>query len=155
MLMAYKGKFKPLNPQKYKGDPTNIIYRSRWELMLMSKLDRHQDVICWSSEEVVIPYRSPLDNKVHRYFTDMYVKKRDKFGKITEAIIEVKPYAQTHPPKPLEKGKKPTRKLITEATTWAVNDAKWKAAKTYCANRGWDFIIMTEYELGLKKKPNK
>lgn len=149
--MANKGKFKPLNPQKYKGDPTNIIYRSHWELMLMSRFDRNPNVLQWSSEEVVIPYRSPIDGKVHRYFTDFWVKKINKSdGKVTETLIEVKPFNQTHPPKPV-KGK-PTRRMLNEIATWGVNEAKWKAAKVYCANRGWKWQIMTEYELGLKKK---
>lgn len=149
IMASYKGKFKPRNPKKYKGDPSNIIYRSRWELMLMSKFDMHPDVLEWSSEEVIIPYRSPIDGKVHRYFCDFYVKQRNASdGKITEKLIEVKPFAQTRPPKPV-KGK-PTRRMLNEIATWGVNEAKWKAAKTYCANKGWKWEIITEKELGLR-----
>lgn len=149
--MAYKGVFKPQNPHKYKGNPTNITYRSRWELMLMSKFDLSSSVLEWSSEEIVIPYRSPLDNKVHRYFVDFYVKKKNASdGKIIEMLIEVKPHDQTSPPKPI-KGK-PTRRMINEIATWGVNEAKWNAAKAFCAKRGWKWQIITEYDLGLKKK---
>lgn len=144
--MAYKGTFKPKNPDKYKGDPTKIIYRSRWELMVMQKLDAHPDVIQWSSEEVVIPYVSPIDNRYHRYFMDFYMKRKNKEGKIEEILIEVKPFAQTKPPTVQNKV---SRRYITEVQTWGVNSAKWKAAQEYCKDRGWQFQIITEKELGL------
>lgn len=144
--MAYKGTFKPKNPDKYKGDPTKIIYRSRWELMVMQKLDAHPDVIQWSSEEVVIPYISPIDNRYHRYFMDFYMKRKSKEGKIEEILIEVKPFAQTKPPTVQNKV---SRRYITEVQTWGVNSAKWKAAQEYCKDRGWQFQIITEKELGL------
>ena len=144
--MAYKGTFKPKNPDKYKGDPTKIIYRSRWELMVMQKLDAHPDVIQWSSEEVVIPYVSPIDNRYHRYFMDFYMKRKNKEGKIEEILIEVKPFAQTKPPMVQNKV---SRRYITEVQTWGVNSAKWKAAQEYCKDRGWQFQIITEKELGL------
>lgn len=146
--MAYKGVFRPNNPKKYKGDPSNIIYRSRWELVLMTRLDAHPDVLEWSSEEVVIPYRSPIDNRVHRYFVDFYVKKRNASdGKIETVLIEVKPKAQTKPP---AVQKKATRRYITEVQTWGVNSAKWNAAEKFCQERGWKFQIFTEDHLGLK-----
>ena len=145
--MAYKGSFRPKNPDKYKGDPTKIIYRSRWELMVMQKLDAHPDVIQWSSEEVVIPYISPIDNRYHRYFMDFYMKRKNREGKIEEILIEVKPLAQTKPPTVQNKV---SRRYITEVQTWGVNSAKWKAAQEYCKDRGWHFQIITEKELGLK-----
>lgn len=115
----------------------------------MSKLDTHPDVIEWGSEEIIIPYRSPVDNKVHRYFPDFYVKKRNHSdGKISEILVEVKPFAQTQPPR-AQKGK-PSRRYLNEVHTWAINDAKWKAAKTVCANKGWDWVVITEKELNLK-----
>jgi hypothetical protein len=145
--MAYKGSFRPKNPDKYKGDPTKIIYRSRWELMVMQKLDAHPDVMQWSSEEVVIPYISPIDNRYHRYFMDFYMKRKNREGKIEEILIEVKPLAQTKPPTVQNKV---SRRYITEVQTWGVNSAKWKAAQEYCKDRGWQFQIITEKELGLK-----
>jgi hypothetical protein len=149
--MAYKGRFLPKNPQKYKGDPSNIIYRSRWELLLMSHLDDHPDVIQWSSEEFFIPYKSPVDGKWHRYFPDFYVKKKTPQNKIEVEIIEVKPAVQTVPPVIKEtKTQKPSRRYINEVMTWGINSAKWKAARDYCQNRGWTFRIFTEKELGIK-----
>lgn len=146
--MAYKGVFRARNPNKYKGDASNIIYRSRWELMVMQKLDSHPDVIQWSSEEIIIPYRSPIDGKVHRYFPDFWVKKKDRSGNIVCDLIEVKPFKQTQPPAVMEG--KPNRRYLNEVMTWGVNSAKWKAAREYCADRKWNFVIITERELGLQ-----
>ena len=145
-MKTYKGFFRPKNPQKYMGDPTNIIYRSRWELKLMMYLDDHRDVIKWGSEEVVIPYRSPIDGRVHRYFVDFVVTKINKEGKRETSLIEVKPAAQTKPP---ERQTKKTKRYLTEVMTWGVNEAKWNAAREFCEDRGWTFHIFTEKELGI------
>lgn len=146
-MKTYKGYFKPKNPQKYQGDPTNIVYRSRWELKLMMYLDDHKDVLNWSSEEIIIPYRSPIDGKVHRYFPDFKVTKINKEGNKETALIEIKPLSQTQPPK---KQSKITKRYLTEVKTWGINEAKWKAAQSYCLDRGWSFHIFTEKELGIK-----
>ena len=146
-MKTYKGRFKPKNPQKYKGNPTNIIFRSLWERKLMAHLDENKSVIQWSSEEIAIPYRSPLDNRIHRYFPDFYVKGRDENGNITEMLIEVKPKKETVEP---TKKKRVTKQYITEVTTWGKNTAKWRAAEDYCSDRGWQFKIMTEEHLGIK-----
>lgn len=146
-MKTYKGRFKPKNPKKYKGDPTNIIYRSLWERKLMAHLDENESVLMWSSEEVIIPYRSPLDNRIHRYFPDFYVKAVDANGTLKEMLIEVKPKKETVEP---TKKKKITKQYITEVTTWGKNQAKWAAAREYCSDRGWEFRLMTEKELGIK-----
>lgn len=146
--MAYKGKFRCKNPKKYMGDSSNITYRSRWELLLMMRLDQHPHVVQWGSEELIIPYRSPIDGRVHRYFTDFIVKRINKdTGKKETVVIEVKPYKETIAPK---KQKKKTKRYLNEVKTWGINQAKWKAAEAYCADRGWKFIKMTEHELGIK-----
>lgn len=147
MAKYHQGKFKPKNPLKYKGDPTEIYYRSAWELKLMLYLDEHREVVSWGSEEIVIPYRSPIDGRVHRYFPDFIVTKINKEGKKETAIIEIKPSKQTRPP---ERQAKPTKRYITEVKNWGVNEAKWKAALEYCKNQGWSFHIFTEKELGIK-----
>ena len=145
--MSYKGFFRPKNPAKYKGDPTNIVYRSSWEVKLMSYLDAHPDVVQWASEELIIPYRSPLDNRLHRYFPDFWVKKRSKDGTFETLVIEVKPLKQTKEPIP---SSKKTKQYLREVATWAINQAKWNAAKIYCEDRKWKFITMTEQDLGIK-----
>ena len=141
---SYSGRFKPSNPGKYKGDPTNIIYRSLWERKFMVWCDLNENVLEWGSEEIIIPYISPVDGRVHRYFPDFYVRARTRDGRSTKLIIEVKPKSQTQPPK---KQKRVTKKYLTEVKTYAVNDAKWKAAREYCADRKMSFVILTEKEL--------
>jgi hypothetical protein len=116
----------------------------------MSHLDSHPDVIEWASEEIIIPYRSPIDNRVHRYFPDFYVKRRNKDGIIEVLIIEVKPHKETIPPIPITKSQKPTKRFLHEVKTYGINTSKWKAAREFCEDRGWRFIIMTEKELGIK-----
>lgn len=145
--MAYKGKFRPHNSQKYKGDPTNIVYRSLWELKFMRYLDSHPSIIQWSSEEIVIPYISPKDRKVHRYFPDFWIKYTDKNQTINTMLVEIKPSSQCRPPVLQEKV---TKKYIKEVMTYGVNSAKWKAAEQFCADRKWQFKIMTEKDLGIR-----
>lgn len=147
-MPTYKGYFKPKNPQKYRGDPTNIVYRSRWELLVMSRFDIDPNVIWWSSEETVIPYRSPIDNRIHRYYVDFTARVNTSDGKTKTVLIEVKPYNQTIPPAIKENTR--SKKYINEVTTWGVNSAKWKAAREYCKDRGYEFIIMTEKNLPVK-----
>ena len=142
---SYKGWFKPTNPTKYKGDPNNIVYRSSWELRVMKWLDGHPDVIWWGSEELNIPYRSPVDNRMHRYFPDFVAKMRQKNGQVMTFMIEVKPMEQTKMPVQ----RKRTRKFLQEAATYAINQEKWRAADIFCQEHGWKFIIMTEKDLGL------
>ena len=108
-----QGRFRCLNPHKYKGDPSNIIYRSSWEKRLMMFFDKDPKILEWSSEEFIIWYKNPNDNKMHRYFPDFWVKKINSKGEIDQALIEVKPKSQTIPPKPIEKSKKPTKRLLS------------------------------------------
>lgn len=141
---GYKGRFKPQNYTKYEGDPTNIIYRSLLERRFMTYCDSNPNIIMWSSEEVIIPYLSPIDNRYHRYFVDFKIKYKDTNGKVKVSLIEVKPYQKTK--KPEVKSRK-TKRYIQEVMEWGVNDAKWKAAIEYCKDRNWDFKIMTEKQL--------
>ena len=87
--MARSGRFRPSNVTKYRGDYRNIIYRSSWEKVFMSYCDKNDNIIEWGSEEVIIPYRSPLDNRLHRYFPDFYVKVKDNSGVPKKYIIEI------------------------------------------------------------------
>ena len=142
MTMAYKGIYKPTHPKKYAGDPNKIVYRSNWERKFMVYCDRNDDIIYWASEEVPIKYYSPLDRKVHRYFPDFIVKtSKDK-----KYIIEIKPYKQCFKPKP---PKKKTKAFMRESFEYIKNQAKWKAAKEYAKDKGFEFKIMTEKELGI------
>jgi hypothetical protein len=142
--MAYSGKFKPQNPDKYIGDHTKIIYRSSWECKVMSWLDKNPDIVSWASEELIVQYISPVDGKWHRYFPDFLVKSKTRDGSFKTILIEVKPKKQTKEP---EKKKRITKQYITEVTTWGVNQAKWKAAEAYCRERNWEFRLMTEDDI--------
>jgi len=144
--MAYSGRFIPRNPAKYVGDYKNIIYRSSWECRVMNWLDQNDDIISWASEEVIVPYVSPVDNRTHRYFPDFLVKVKTKDGSHRTMMLEVKPKKQTVQP---TVRKRVTKQYINEVTTYVVNEAKWKAANEYCLDRGWEFKILTEEHLGL------
>ena len=109
--------------------------------------DLYENILEWGSEEIAIPYRSPIDNKVHRYFPDFYVKLKETTGKIKKYIIEVKPKKQLKPPK---KPKRQTKGYLYETYEYARNQAKWKAASEYCKDRLYVFKVMTEDELGVK-----
>ena len=113
----------------------------------MQSLDDNINVLRWASEEVIIPYISPVDNRPHRYFPDFYVEAKNPDGTIKKMLLEVKPKAQTKPP---SVPKRKTKRYITEVMTWGVNEAKWKAAENYANDRGWEFIVLTENHLGIK-----
>jgi len=112
----------------------------------MVHLDSNPNVIQWSNEEIVIPYLSPLDNRLHRYFPDFFVRIKNKQGLIESTIIEVKPASQAQPP---PKRSRVTKQYIREVATWGVNEAKWKAADEYCKDRNWKFVVVTEKDLGI------
>ena len=145
--MSYKGKYKVRCPYKYKGDPTKVIYRSLWELKFMRYCDSNINILEWGSEEMYVWYRSPVDNRPHRYFPDFYIKAKESNGKIKKYIIEVKPKKQTAPP---PKPKRQTKGYLREAFEYARNQAKWKAANEWCLDRGFEFKVLTEKELGIK-----
>ena len=147
--MSYKGKFQPKNTQKYVGNPTNIIYRSLWERKFMIYCDTNENILEWGSEELAIPYRSPVDGKIHRYFPDFYIKVKEPDGSIKKYLIEIKPHKQTMSPK---KPQRQTKGYIYEVYEYAKNQSKWEAATEYCKDRGWTFKILSENELGIGKK---
>lgn len=143
--MAYKGKYTPKNPAKYKGNPDNIIWRSTWEARVMKQLDENENVLWWGSEELFIRYYNPIDNKIHRYFPDFVVKVMKKDQTTMTYLLEVKPEAQTKPPKQ----KKKTRRFLEESKTYIINQSKWKAATEFCKDHGWEFKVITEKDLGI------
>tara|TARA_B100000427_G_scaffold152710_1_gene127240 strand:- start:2876 stop:3262 length:387 start_codon:yes stop_codon:yes gene_type:complete len=124
--MAYKGKYQPSHPRKYKGDPTNIIFRSLWERKFMVYCDKNSNILEWNSEEIAIPYISPVDGKPHRYFPDFYMKVKETNGQIKRYVIEVKPLKQCSPPK---KPKRQTPGYIREAYEYAKKSSKVERSK--------------------------
>ena len=143
--MAYSGRYTPKNIKKYRGNPDKVYYRSLWERNFMVYCDNNSAILEWGSEEVIIPYISPLDGRKHRYFPDFYIKVKQADGSIKKIIIEVKPKKQCKPP---DIPKKKTKRFINEVRTWGVNKAKWEAAIEWCNDRGMEFKILTEDHVG-------
>lgn len=141
--MYHSGKLKLNNPEKYAGDPENVIYRSSWERQFYKWLDSEPNITLWGSEELAIPYKSPEDNKIHRYFPDAIATVRAG-NKETTYMLEIKPYRATRPP---QQGRRRTKKFLNEAITYAKNMSKWEAAREYCSKKGWCFKILTEKDL--------
>ena len=121
MGQPLKSKYHPERPEKYVGDARNIICRSSWERKFCRWCDLNENILKWGSEEFCIPYVSPVDRRVHRYFPDFIIQVREKTGNVK-----------------------------TEAKTYAVNQAKWKAAEEWCKDRMLEFKVITEHELGIK-----
>ena len=135
-----QGYFRPLSPKKYKGK-TPIIYRSSLELKVFRWLDHNPNVTSWGSESVIIPYISPVDNKVHRYYVDLVLTLLNE-GKYEKYLVEIKPLAQILPPKP-SKRKKPST-ILYETVMYSVNQAKWAAAEEWCKKHNYKFLKFTE-----------
>lgn len=143
---TYKGRYRVINPSKYRGDSQDITYRSSWELKFMKWCDTNPSVLEWGSETIIIPYTSPVDNRVHRYFVDFYIKVQDRNGKINRYLVEIKPAKFTKPPEiPARK----TRRFVQEVFQYGTNQAKWKAANDYCIERSMKFLVLTEVDLGI------
>lgn len=146
MAKYHQGIYKPINPEKYLGDPTKIIFRSSWERKFMVWCDKNPAIIGWSSEETIVPYICATDNRPHRYFLDFKIKVKSKDGSVKTYLVEVKPLAQTQPPK--YNGKQ-TKRYLNESMTFIKNQSKWKYAEKYCKDRGWFFRIITEKDLNI------
>lgn len=144
--MYRQGYFRPINPQKYIGDPGKIIFRSTWEKKFATYCDLNEKVIAWSSETVQVPYLNPVENAIKSYNLDFYLKVRQADGTEKQFIAEVKPA------KKLLKPVLPTTRLtekrvnahILQMKEYAVNMYKFQAAKKWAQDRGWEFIIVTE-----------
>lgn len=141
-----KTKFLPKNPKKYVGDYTKIICRSSWEVRYAKWCDSNPNVIAWNSEDYIVPYICPTDNKKHRYHIDFYIKVNNN-GKITEHLIEIKPRKETKPPR----SNKNQKRFIIETMVYIKNQAKWEAATKFAKNIGMTFHVLDEYALGIAK----
>lgn len=137
-----QGYYQPKNEDKYTSDLSKIIYRSSWELTFMKFLDNNPSIVGWASEPFPIPYVKPTTGRVHRYFPDFFVEYFDKDGILMKEIIEVKPHSQTR----RTRSKNPKTKLY-EDIAFAVNVAKWQAAKQFCDDNDIKFRILTENEI--------
>lgn len=136
-----QGVFTPKNKEKFKGN--YALYRSGLELKFMRFCDENANVLWWSSEQVVVPYISPLDSRVHSYYVDnlVVIKEGDQ---VKRYLIEIKPSKQTKPPTTKYKNRK---HFLYEQAMYIKNQAKWQAATEYCKKKNLEFIIITEKEL--------
>jgi hypothetical protein len=139
----FQGAWTPKQIAKYDGDYTKIFYRSSWELKFMNWCDNNSTVLSWSSEETIVPYRSPVDSRLHRYFVDFKIKVNSNAG-VKTYLVEIKPDGQTRPPKV---PKRNSKRYLIECSTFLVNQAKWEAANRWAIDRGWEFIVLTEKHL--------
>lgn len=143
-----QGRFIPKNKGKYVGNSNMIIFRSSWELHLMKYLDNSPNCIRWGSEELAIPYINPIKtdaagrNKVSRYFPDFIAMMREADGTITKQIIEIKPWRETQ---------LTAKSTQQDKMTFAVNQAKWRAAADYASRNNAKFIVLTEKSLFAKR----
>lgn len=141
--MSYRGKFTPQNRTKYLGDASNIVWRSLWERKFMKYCDETPGILKWASEEFHVPYISPVDSRPHRYFPDFYLEVQSNSG-LRHFVIEIKPQSQSVMP---ATPKRRTKRYLAEVMTFAINQAKWEACKSFCHDRGWTFLVLTEQHL--------
>ena len=138
-----QGFYTPINPKKYTGT-LPIVYRSGLELTALRWCDRNDNILTYGSESVVLPYVSPKDGKIHRYFVDLVLKMKTNDG-IKKYLVEIKPSSQVDPPSPAGKKKKST--ILYEQIMWAVNSKKWESARKWCEKNGYTFVVLTEKDL--------
>jgi hypothetical protein len=137
----FQGLYTPINKDKYKGS-TSPSYRSSLEKNFFLYFDKNPNVVAWASESIVIPYYNDVDKKVHKYYIDLIAAIKDPNGEVQKYLIELKPYAQTQPPK--QSNKKKSSTVLYENLMYHQNQCKWKAAHEYAAKKGMKFIILTE-----------
>lgn len=141
-----QGRYRPINPSKYKGDLSQIVFRSSWELKMFRYCDTAENVIEWSAETAVVAYKDPMSGRKRRYYVDVYLKHKTKSGEIRKKLIEVKPFKQCYAPKVPQRK---TKRYLKEVEAYIINQAKWKAATRYAKKNGMDFVVFTERELGI------
>lgn len=142
-----QGFYEIRNKEKYIGN-NKPFYRSSWEYRVMSYFDLCLNVIKWSSERIIIPYKLPKEldgtGKIRRYFVDFYCEVKNNDNIIKKYLIEVKPKSQSIPP---EKPKRITKSYKNKVMTFMINQFKWESAKKYCENKGYEWMVLTEDQI--------
>ena len=146
----HQGHYRLLNPHKYVGSSTDIVYRSSWELRFNRWCDLNPSVVKWNSEEIVIPYYSQADGKNRRYFVDYIIQMKTDKGTIESLLTKIKPSGQQVKPK--NHGNKKPENYLAEMHTYQVNQDKWEAAEKWAAKHGMRFVVLNEYDLGIAKR---
>ncbi len=140
-----QGVFNPVHKRKYNGS-WPITYRSRPELLVMKWMDSQRNVLRWSSESVVIPYRLSQDDRLRKYFVDFSCDWLNADGTVTKLLIEYKPKHKTVPPK---KGRKSDKTYLNECLEYNMNQTKWKYANVWAQKHGYKFLVISEDSIGL------
>ena len=109
----------------------------------MNYCDNNTSILEWNSEEIIIPYTSPIDGKLHRYYVDFYCKIKNKDGNIEKVLVEIKPKKFCKQPTP-PKNKRSKKSYLNELKQWGINTAKWDSAKRWSKKKGMKFVILTE-----------
>ena len=153
--LSAKSKYKngfyiPKNPEKYVGDVKNIIYRSSWEKRVCEWFDTTSAIVHWNSEGLIVDYFYPQSGKFHKYHIDFIASIKNRHGEVNKYAIEIKPAKEKVLPSTKDK-----KRFAIEMLTYTKNQAKWIAAKTFCAQHGMQFIVLDEYDLGIKQRPKK
>ena len=139
------GLYEPINPEKYIGDPHNIICRSSWEFRFCKYCDSNEKILKWSSEPLQIPYYNPLDKKEHTYHVDFYMKVLKDDGTQSDWIVEIKPEAQYKKPELSQPHTLPKLKAYNEKMQlWITNQSKFKAAREWASKRNYNFGVIDE-----------
>lgn len=141
MAKYSQGEFIPKNPHKLVGN-ARPVYRSSWELAMMTYLDSHPSVIQWASESIKIPYTNPLTGKRSQYVPDFLILYIDKDGKQHAEVVEVKPKKEA-----LAESARSKR----DKAFLIINTAKWAACMSYCRKNGLVFRVITEDQLFFQK----
>lgn len=157
MPRSKQGWYELTNPEKFikpiddymKSFKDGFVnYKSGLELTGIRYVDTNPKVKCWSLEPFNIKYIKPTDKKIHRYFIDLYIEMKTghKF------LVEIKSSSETVKPKPPKKQTaKAKRRYAKMLETYAINTAKWNAAREVAKKNGFQFIFLTEKELGHSK----
>jgi len=149
------GMYKLIHPEKFvppidsfmcsfDESTMSVQYKSSLEKKAFRYCDANPHIVKFSVEPFNIKYISPKDGKQHRYFIDLFIE----FSSGDKFLVEIKSKGETIPPK--KPSKNTTKALINyqkALQTYAVNSAKWEAAREFSALNKMRFIILTEREL--------
>lgn len=121
-----------------------IQHKSGMELKAFRLVDRSPGVFLFSVEPFPIRYVKPTDGREHRYYVDLYIE----FVDGRRFIVEVKPLSQITPPKePRNLTRKSMARHKKAMETYAINFAKWRAAREFARANGLVFDFLTEKDL--------
>lgn len=131
------GYYYPLNPEKYVAESKTIIYKSSLEQRFMLYLDKNSSIRWWKYEPFPIKYFDASTNKVRKYYIDFVIAVKGNPDKIF--YCEIKSKKETIKPK--------NPNNVADNLLYLKNISKWKAAKQYCASKGYGFLVITEDQL--------